>query len=373
MNSTTIYYMDESGSTGDLIPSKFNNQPFFSLGCIGIKNMYKECLKNKILDLKEKYNLQSKELKSSAIYPNRIDLFCDIVRFLNDIDAQIMIELVDKKTQILINIVESLVSPTHFLYSKECMQNNVMQNNVIFVPYLYKLLDDSFLEDFAIVCQNPSEDKLLNLFDSIKKIIKGGNKIEDGILKNIEETIDDFSIKKEEERRNSINRPAYTFFLPLPDKNLKGKLIGSLPNITCFTNLYARINNINNKKLCNVKIVHDEQSHFEHLIGQYHSDLINQQSGPFVFKNANFDFLEKSELVFESSNNNIGIQVADLVCGVCSRFAKDYLEEKTDNINKWKKSIKDIVLQREKRNGLGVNIVMAEHKREEMFRLIEED
>lgn len=369
--SSTIYYMDESGSTGDLIPSKFNNQPFFSLGCIGIKDIDKECLENRILDIKRKYNLQTKELKSSNIYPNKNDLFYDIVRFLSDIDAQVMIELVDKKTQILINIVESLVSPTHLLYSEKCMRNNIIQNNFIFVPYLYELLDDSFLEDFAIVCQNPSEDKLLNLFDNIKKLIKGSNEIEDGILKNIEETIDDFSIKKEEERKNSINRPAYTFFLPLPDTNLKGKIIGSLPNITCFTNLYARINLINNQKLCNVKIVHDEQSHFEHLINQYHSDLINQQSGPFVFENANFDFPEKSELVFENSTNNIGIQVADLVCGVCSRFAKDYLEEKTENIKKWKKSIKDIVLQREKCNGLGVNIVMAEHKREEMFRLIE--
>ena len=170
------------------------------------------------------------------------------------------------------------------------MRNSIIQNNFIFVPYLYELLDDSFQKIFAIVCQNPSEDKLLNLLDNIKKLIKGSNEIEDGILKNIEETIGDFSIKKEEERKNSINRPTYTFFLPLPDTNLKGKIIGSLPNITCFTNLYARINLINNQKPHNVKIIHDQQSHFEHLI--------NQQSGPFVFENANFDFPEKSELVF---------------------------------------------------------------------------
>ena len=95
--SSTIYYMDESGNTDDLIPSKFNNQPFFLLGCIGIKDIDKECLENRILDIKRKYNLQTKELKSSNIYPNKNDLFYDIVRFLNDIDTQVMIELVDKK------------------------------------------------------------------------------------------------------------------------------------------------------------------------------------------------------------------------------------------------------------------------------------
>lgn len=53
MNNNITYYIDESGSTGDLIPSKFKEQPFFVLGCIGIKDCNYNDIQEKFYDLKK--------------------------------------------------------------------------------------------------------------------------------------------------------------------------------------------------------------------------------------------------------------------------------------------------------------------------------
>ena len=58
-----IYYMDESGNSGDLffLENNFNNQPFFSLSAIGIKENIISEFENFIQDKKKSYKIQSND------------------------------------------------------------------------------------------------------------------------------------------------------------------------------------------------------------------------------------------------------------------------------------------------------------------------
>lgn len=53
------------------------------------------------------------------------------------------------------------------------------------------------------------------------------------------------------------NSRAHIRFLPSPDLNKHGKNVWMLPNLTSFTNIYARINYFRKRQLDGVRIVHD--------------------------------------------------------------------------------------------------------------------
>lgn len=351
MNNNITYYIDESGSTGDLIPSKFKEQPFFVLGCIGIKDCNYNDIQEKFYDLKKQHKIQSDEIKAKAIYTNKLQFTKDLIDYMLANDVQILVELVDKKAQILIDVIEHMVLPTH-LASKEIREISICLNQNVFLPYLYDKLDENFLEDFSKVCQNPSEIELLRLFDELRKNLqKQKDKTGSRILKSIEKTMCIFYNMK---KYKDLSREAYTFFLPLPDTNKKGELIGQLPNIGCYTNIYARINKIKNRAISDIKIIHDEHAHFDQIIKNYHSEMKNLARSS-IFINSDFNFEQEANLIFEKSKDNIGIQMADLISGICMRYTKDFFNKKDNSTAK--EIVQAICLQNKSVLGLGLNFV----------------
>ena len=55
-----------------------------------------------------------------------------------------------------------------------------------------------------------------------------------------------------------VDPMAYLRFLPSPDLNRHNKQIWMLPNLSSFTNIYARINLFRRRKLTDVHLVHDQ-------------------------------------------------------------------------------------------------------------------
>jgi len=329
-----IYFIDESWNSGDIImkenDKKFNNQPLFGLCAIGIDEDKIDIIKNKVEELKNKYKVQSPELKIKSIYNKKINFLVELFEFLEKQDVTFLIEIIDKKYQIAINIVNHLIYPPYFTnYNAEIQ----MMLNII-SSYIYHNISDKFFIEFSYVSRKPGEEKLLKLWDKLKKELKALNdEMSNSIIKHLEESLDDFYLMK---RNESIsNRPIYTYFLPLPDKNKKREDLVMLPYVNCFTNILARINQREN--LEEIKLYSDEQAHFDKILEHYKILLESNENflpemniNPF----SNFYFASQiPDLNFKNSKECIGIQISDLFAGFVCRSIWNMYENKYNENN----------------------------------------
>ena len=328
-----IYFIDESWNSGDIImkenDKEFNNQPLFGLCAIGIDE-HKICIiKKKVEELKNEYKVQSSELKIKSIYNKKINFLVKLFKFLEDQDVTFLIEIIDKKYQIAINIVNHLIYPPYFTeYNNEIQ---IMLN--IISSYIYHNISNKFFIEFSYVSRKPSEKKLLKLWDKLKKELEALNdEISNVIIKHLEKSLDDFHLMKQ--NKSISDRPIYTYFLPLSDKNKRGEDLVMLPYVNCFTNILARINQREN--LEEIKLYFDEQAHFDKILEDYKNSLENNESyfpmmdiNPF----SNFYFEEKiKKLKFKNSKEYIGIQISDLFAGfVCRSIWNMYKNEYNKN------------------------------------------
>ena len=316
-----IYFIDESWNSGDIIMKEndknFNNQPLFGLCAIGIDENKLVLIENKIKELKRKYKIQSPELKIKSIYKyKKIAFLIELFEFLKNKNVDFFIEVIDKKYQIAINIVNHLIYPPYYTsYNPEIQ----MMKNII-ATHIYHHISDNFFIEFSNISRNPSEKKLFDLWKNLKKELeKLNDELSKPIIKHLEESIDDFQLMKQNENKN--NRSIYTYFLPLPDKNKRGENLVMLPYVNCFTNILARINQKEN--LSSIKLYFDEQAHFDEILEQYKLLLESNETflpemniNPF----SNFYFDSKiPDLNFKNSKECIGIQIADLFAGFVCR------------------------------------------------------
>lgn len=114
------YYIDESGSTGDLLMEEgnldFSEQEYFTLACIGLDDNILVDLENFISKLKKKYKIQSKELKFGKIkhiFGKKIGFILELLKYIEE-DSKVLIEIVDKRYIIATNIVNCLINPPYF-------------------------------------------------------------------------------------------------------------------------------------------------------------------------------------------------------------------------------------------------------------------
>ncbi len=365
------YYIDESGNTGDLIISAnnkdFSNQEYFSLACIGIEESRINEFEKKIIELRVKYKIQSEELKSTSIYNKKINFIHEVINYMESINANILIELVDKKYIIALNIVNSLIHPPYFTEYNAKTQQLI----IIIASYLYHNLPISFYIEFSSIARNPSKEGLEILFSKLEKCLKELNSdISLSIINHLQESYDDYKIIKEQDKRD---KPAYTYFLPLPDKNKRGQLIGMLPHISSFTNIHARLNLVHDNDLSKHKIIHDNQDHFDEIIQHYHKSSIENtvDEAHNINPNSNFNFTEHTELIFGDSKQSLGIQIADLFAGLSAKIAQSIVSNKTKLKDTDFKVALDILnkiqLLNNKKLGLGVNIVATEDIQEKIF------
>ncbi|HEX8194188.1 MAG TPA: hypothetical protein VF552_14940 [Allosphingosinicella sp.] len=106
------FYVDESGNSGDLARSDasmdFGRQEIFTLACVGARGQHS--FSAEIERLRRDYRIQSAELKSSAVR-GKPALVRELATFLGDQRLPLMIEVVDKRFMIAVNIVNTLIMP----------------------------------------------------------------------------------------------------------------------------------------------------------------------------------------------------------------------------------------------------------------------
>ncbi|MFI2992862.1 DUF3800 domain-containing protein [Klebsiella aerogenes] len=363
------YYLDESGNTGDLINKKndmsFSKQPIFTHSCIGINEEKIHELNDFIINLKKRHNIdETIELKSQDYYIKNPKLVYEVIEYIIRNNLPIVCEVMDKKYNVAVSIVNHLIVPTMGDESNGEAQYIRIQLS----DFISTHAPDTCFTSFSELCKNPNEKKLLECFNILKNFFElYKNRIDDDgyTILMIDETLDDYYIYK-----NRLGEEAAVkMFVPIPDLDSNGNIIKLLPNVHSFYNQLARLNKIHNKKLNTIKLIHDTSSEFSKTL-QYCIDNIKtvDTKGMPNIPTCDYNVTDSPELIFKDSRNSIGIQVADILAGFLNRYIYGLLYKKINMDEIYHKTFREIIYFNRYRTPIGINFVLPISKLNSLFK-----
>lgn len=357
------FYIDESGNTGDLARTDptldFGGQAVFSLATIGLED--EKSLTEELAALRKKHNVQATELKLSKILKRKPAFALDAVELLVKNDFPFFVEVVDKKYQLAVSITNGFIWPPYF--NTEESQQTVWLKN-IFADYLYHKLSDEVFFAFVQCMNFPSNENTAAYFDLLKEFVsKDSHDVAKGIASQVEESKDDFRMMIEQEGEKTHRR-----LLPLPDIGKREQVVWLLPNFASFTNIYARMNLFLLGKLEGTRIFHDEQAHFDEIIAKAKHQVENTRVDPDKFKMpySDYSFYQKSDLFFKASPESTGVQLADIVAGLCMRWYQAHLQ-KEDDTDVLDRAVDVLLHHSNPDRGIGINIVGPHNMAQKLF------
>jgi hypothetical protein len=125
-------------------------------------------------------------------------------------------------------------------------------------------IPDVIFAKFVEACLSPSHETLSAQISALIEFARadaGGGDVAD-IVWDLATT----ARKDYEEVRAEGRESAFSDYLPIPDDNKYQKRVWVLPNLSAFTNIYARINLYEKGRLANVRLIHDEQLQFDEIL-----------------------------------------------------------------------------------------------------------
>jgi len=352
----TEFYIDESGNTGDLskvkIDSYFSEQRMFALAALG--RDIDQNFNDAVLSLKKKHRIQAPEIKSTAVY-NKPRFILDLLTLIEECQTPIFIELIDKHYFVVANIVEMMIVPHVGVYD---LKPETMKMKSIMAEFLALYAPPQLAQSFAECCQSRDHGKIKELYGVIIQWAQECPVLPANVAHAFDlftrDSLSDFSKMSEAE--------AVDYALPVPDSNPAGNLLWILPNLTSFTNIYARINHYARKQISDVTLFHDEQLQFGEIL-KYNKQVTENlmKSGmELPFKTSDFEFNQAANLKFLRSHDSIGIQVADVLAGFVTRYVQDFVWGKetmhSDKIAVFKRLIEN----GNKKQGTGINFVVPD-------------
>lgn len=357
------FYIDESGNTGDLARTNadldFGGQAVFSLAAVGTTD--EDSLTEELTALRKKHNIQAAELKLSKILKRKPDFALDAVELLVRNDFPFFVEIVDKKYQLAISITNGFIWPPYF--NTEESRETVWLKN-IFADYVYAKIPNDIIYEFVQCMNNPSNEKTEAYFDLLKNCASQySDEIAQGIASQVEESKDDFQLMIKQEGEN-----AYQRFLPAPDIGKRDQKVWMLPNFSCFTNTYARINLYLSGNLKGSRIFHDEQAHFDEIIAEAKrlTESIRIEARKFKLPYSDYNFREMADLSFKASPDSTGIQLADIISGLSMRWYQSHLQEEKDT-EVLDKAMNLLLEHTNKERGTGINLVAPHNMARQLF------
>jgi hypothetical protein len=349
------YYLDESGSTGDLVRPgarfDFGQQQMFTLACLGVDD--EAALGVEIGRLKTCHRIQASELKSASVV-KKPELIVDLLAYLERNRLPLIIELVDKRFMIAANMVSTVILP--YVGACDLSPESIFVRNTM-AEYIHYYAPPALFEAYVKACDTYLAANMLDVFDVLQSWLKKRSPTDDiaeGLYLSVIDRFVDFQALPADDD------VAQGRFLPVPDIGKRKQSIWMLPNLTCFTNIYARINRLHGRRIGSLTLFHDEQLHFEEIVRNAKrntEDLTKKAQAPLL-PFADYHFEEEARLVFSNSSASSGIQAADVLAGFIMRFTRDVVYGDCPPSELSKDGFNTILKLSEPREGRGVNFVL---------------
>jgi len=314
------YFLDESGNSGDLTKPgasfTFDGQEIFVLAAVGVRDP--DALAALLAALKARHKVQAAELKFDSVR-KKPRFIADLLDELKAIEARLAFEVVDKRHFIGAHIVSTLVLPPIPGRPADPQEHFVRYH---FAEYLSRAPTNVF-RAFVEACLAPSGQAITAAFDAIVAWLdpRHGSEVATALRRATQlgraEFLDEGPDDPETQAR----------WLPSPDASLSGAPLWLLPNLSSFTNLYARINLAHGRVLEDVTLVHDEQRYYARVL-ETNKALAEQLSGtgPMVgLKHADWDLSSPATLTFAPSHEQPGVQAADILAGFVMHYVRNKL------------------------------------------------
>lgn len=350
----SIYYIDESGNTGDCVRSKdgagFDSQPVFVLACIGCDDT--EALASEIERLKTLHKVQAPELKSGSL-ANKPQFITDLAAFLHANDYPLLVEVTDKRFFLVSYIVDRLVLTPLGAEIDYAPDTRWIKKNM--AEYLYHWMPEKVIDYYMECCDRPSAKNVKRTLNALKTwLTRRDDQMADGILRFVRENIAELTAELRKDN------DAYWRFLPDPDRSTRELPVWILPNLSSFANIYGRINMRHGSKIGGVTLVHDEQKHFEHILrdGKTLAESLTAHGGDFVLPHSDFRFLESAKLEFATSHESAGIQAADAIAGFVMRYVKAVMSLGRPDLP-YRVAFDSLLRLSDPKGGTGLNLVLT--------------
>lgn len=347
--------MDESGNSGDLARTardlSFGGQSIFALAAIGVadEEAFASCVDRWLIE----NHLQSTEIKAASVL-KRPQALASLIAILDECAAPIIVEIMDKRFVVIANMTTALfLPPIPGLIGTP--EDTLLRNAV--AEFLHTELDITVLHAFLDACHNPDESAVRSCFDKAAADLAGApaGSIAATALRALNDRREEF------ENDTASNSNAFRHYLPEPDAGKHGKPIWMLPSLSAFTNIYARINLYHDCDASAVRIVHDEQAHFDEIIETAKTQteqLLTAESG-VRFPHASFEFVRTAQLAFADSKALIGLQVADTVAGFAMRYFRDVVQQRKRPTSETAEAFGRLMCVNDRHTALGINFVVS--------------
>ena len=351
------FYLDESGHSGDMVNSgdgfDFKGQPYFVLAAVGLSN--EVALATHLAEFRALHRIPEGELKSKSL-TSKPKFVASVIDYLLSINAPLFIEVVDKRYFICANITSFQLLPG-WMGFPEGPSTTYIRNTV--ADFLCSEATDQLLDTFVQACLDPSEERLLQSFSflqalgSSRRDVPGIGEIAQSLVMMVKDARGEY----QELRERDVE--AYLRFLPPPDHNKRSKRVWMLPNLTSFTNIYARWNRYSKRNLNGVHIVHDQQFEIEDILhlGKVTAESLTQANKLPYTPHSDYAFENSATFTFAQSHEGVGVQLADIVAGAVMRYFRDSRHSVADPILEL--AVERLIASFDPRTSCGVNQVLA--------------
>lgn len=176
--------------------------------------------------------------------------------------------------------MNSLALPAHSFLT-ETPQTNYVRN--IFAEYIFHHAAEHLFDRFLTICEDPSRTELIAVID---KFIAHFTNHETDVSFALVHSL----LMTKEDLQKPVTSEDIANFLPGTDISKRGKKILMLPNLSSFTNIYARMNLFMKGDLSGVQIFHDEQLQFDEIIEKAKCDVENFPHSEYGYISSNSDY-----------------------------------------------------------------------------------
>jgi hypothetical protein len=362
---TDHYYLDESGSSGDLARPgaafDFGRQEVFTLACLGVDDL--ASLGAEIDRIASRNRVRKPDFKSEDVW-SKPAVTGELVDYIAQAGLPLMVEVVDKRYMLAANMANTLVMPP--MGECDTTPDAILVRNV-FAGHIHAEAPPSVFGAFVAACRSPSADGIRAAYAALSEWLGDGPEgvVAEGLARSVADSAECF------EELGPDKEGTWRMFLPLPDDNKRGQPVWMLPNLTSLTNIYARVNLRHRRRIGGVTLFHDRQDHFDDILraSKAEAELLASAGHTMEVAHADYMFEEQAALTFVDSSSP-GVRAADLLAGFAMRYVRAVLYGNGPPNPEYTGVYHRLLLPSEPREGLGVNLVLSPDDRMKVHALL---